>query len=118
MGMRIFLPPFNPVRGELVLPVECRFKPAIFEDVDPKMASPGTSLYGSSLCNDGFGTLSGRGILAELRILENSAGILGGGKLTSSWRLHEVSTLGPGSIHVLAGMVDIHMSSSKSIATT
>ena len=84
MGMRIFLPPFDPGRSELVLPIECCFKPAIFEDVDPKMDSSGSVLYGSSLCKDGFGTLSGKGMLAELRILENSAGIFGGGKLTSS----------------------------------
>jgi hypothetical protein len=84
MGMRIFLPPFDPVRGELVPPIECCFKPAIFEDVDPKIDSSGPMLYGSSLCNDGFGILSGRGILAELRIFEYSAGIFGGGKLTSS----------------------------------
>jgi len=66
------------------------------------MDSSGTVLYGSSLCNDGFGTLSGRGMLAELRILENSAGILGGGKLTSSWGWHEVSTSCLQSDHILA----------------
>lgn len=57
----------------------------MLDDGEPKTeVSSGPSLYGRSLCKEGLGTDPGSGMLAELRIFENSAGILGGGKLTSS----------------------------------
>lgn len=87
MGIRIFLPPFPFDPKE-----ELSFSPFELIDLSPAMVDAGERNMeelsdvstGKNFCKDGFGTDSGSGRVAELRIFANSGGTFGGGKLMSS----------------------------------